>query len=197
MALTVFLLLVALVGLIRAQPSGDDALQGLLSEDACSLPCFMGIRPGLTNTQEAVRLLEGHEWVESVTQHIWFGGPNRSLYSWSWSGLQPAFVNDALPGVFSTRDNIVAVLQVPTTIALGDFWLLNRPQHSLIAREPGRLSYRAIYLGGALQIETMLVCPLKLGDFWRAPVLITVSSDVQPAPAAFPGPNWYENPVCP
>jgi hypothetical protein len=197
MALTFLLLLVALVGLIRAQPPDDGELLGFLSVDACSLPCFMGIWPGLTTTQEAVRLLEQHEWVEKVTQHIWFSGPNRSLYSWSWSGLQPALVNDAAPGVFSTHGNVVDVLQVPTTISLGDFWLLNQPQHSMIAREPGQLSYRAIYLGGALQIETALVCPLKLGDFWRAPVQMILSSDAQPDPAAFQLPVRFENTPCP
>ena len=197
MALTLFLLIVVLVGFTRAQPSDDDRLQGFLALDDCALPCFMGIRPGLTNTQDAILLLEQHDWVEKVTQHIWFSGPGSSLYSWSWSGLQPAFVNSAAPGVFSTEGNMVAVLQVPTTISLGDFWLLNQPQHSMIAREPGQLSYKATYLGGALEIETVLACPLRPGGFWRAPVQMQMSMYLQPDAASFQFPNWFEYTACP
>jgi hypothetical protein len=197
MALTVSLLLVALVGLIRAQPPDDANLQSFLSLDACALPCFMGIRPGLTNTQEAIRLLEQHEWVEKVTHHIWFGGPNRSTYSWSWSGFQPALLNYTAPGVFTTNGNIVDMLQVSTMISLGDFWLLGQPERSLLAHEPGQLTYRAIYLNGALQIETTPVCPLNLADFWRAPVQMILSSDTQPDPAALQLPDWLENTPCP
>lgn len=196
-ALTLLVLFAVLAGFIRAQPYKDGELNAFLFEGDCALPCFMGIRPGVTTTQEAVRLLEQHPWVEKVTQHIWFGGPATSLYSWSWNGQQPALINASAPGVFSTQGNIIDVLQVPTAISLGEFWLLSRPQQGMIATEPGELSYTAIYLDGALEVQTVLFCPLRLTTFWQATTQLQMSIYRRPDPAVLELPNWFHRPRCP
>jgi hypothetical protein len=194
---TLTALLAACIGLIRAQPYDDDELTAFLHTKDCATPCFMGIRPGETNTQQAVALLERHPWVEKVTQHIWFGGPATSLYSWSWSGQQPALIDASVPGVFSTRNNIIDVLQVPTTISLGDFWLHDRPERGMIANEPGELSYTAIYQNGALEVQTVLFCPLRLTTFWQAPSHMQMSIYVRPDDARFEMPDWFDRLRCP
>ncbi len=194
---TLSAILAACIGVIRAQPYTDGELSTLLRSDECAAPCFMGIRPGETDTQEAVFLLERHPWVEKVTQHIWFGGPATSLYSWSWSGQQPAFIDASVPGVFSTQGNIIDVVQVPTTIALGEFWLHDRPQQGMIANEPGELSYTAIYLDGALEVQTVLFCPLRLTSFWHTPAQMQMSMYARPAPARFELPDWFDRLRCP
>ncbi len=134
----------ALVGLIRARPYDDSELHAILvPSDGCALPCFMGIRPGITTVQEAYDLLERHPWVDHVKQHIWFSGPNNNLFSWTWSGQQPAFINSAAPGVFSAHGSLVDVVQVSTTIPLGAFWLRRRPQQGLVADDPHRAAVQA------------------------------------------------------
>lgn len=195
-ALILLALFAMLAGFIRAQPYMDGELSAFLFEGDCALPCFMGIRPGVTTTQEAVRLLEQHPWVGKVTQHIWFGGPATSLYSWSWNGQQPAFINASAPGVFSTRGNMVDVLQVTTAISLGEFWLLNRPQQGMIAHEPGELSYTAIYLDGALEVQTVLFCPLRLATFWQAQAQMQMSIYPRPETPVLELPDWFHEPRC-
>ena len=38
--------------------------------DDCHAPCFMGITPGETTMDEAIEILEGHEWVERIEVHF-------------------------------------------------------------------------------------------------------------------------------
>src|SRR5690606_25048567 len=53
--------------LIRAQPYDDSDLRAFLTPpEGCPAPCFMGIRPGVTTVEEAIAILEGHEWVTNL-----------------------------------------------------------------------------------------------------------------------------------
>jgi len=191
------LLFAAIIALIYIQPRGDSALQSLLFSGDCALPCFMGIRPGITTTQEAFQRLENHPWVAHVRQHLWFSGPDSTLYSWTWSGQQPELINAGSPGMFSTRDNRVDIIQVPTTIPLGAFWLFNRPQQGLIADEPGDISYSAVYLDGALEVQTVMFCPLRLETFWRAQTQLQASIYTRAGPSALQLPGWFHDARCP
>jgi hypothetical protein len=121
LALFLTVLFAAAVSLIHAQPYDDSGLRALLTPpDGCPAPCFMGIQPGLTRTDEAIHLLEAHEWVESVEQ------PNPLTLLWTWSGSQPALIDTLLPGqaLVSTREDVIARLSLRTTIPTGQLEVL-------------------------------------------------------------------------
>jgi hypothetical protein len=106
--------------LIRAQPYDDHALRALLMPEDCEMPCFMGIRPGVTMVDEAVRLLQANAWVSSVEQD------GTVDIRWTWSGLQPRFILDSKPGyltIAADRQRIAKVT-LNTTLVVGDFWLM-------------------------------------------------------------------------
>ncbi len=192
------LLFSAFIALIYDHPHDDSDLQALLFSGDCALPCFMGIRPGITTVQEAYDLLERHPWVDHVKQHIWFSGPNNNLFSWTWSGQQPAFINSAAPGVFSAHGSLVDVVQVSTTIPLGAFWLRRRPQQGLVADEPGEFSYSAVYFDGALEVQTFLFCPLRLEAFWQARTQLQISMyESRTGLSSFQLPGWFHDVHCP
>ncbi len=66
-ALLFTLLFAACIGIIRAQPYDDSELRAFLTPPSgCAMPCFMGIRPGVTTADEAIAILEAHEWVSNV-----------------------------------------------------------------------------------------------------------------------------------
>jgi hypothetical protein len=52
------LLLVTPILLIRAQPYDNSALRSVLMPDGCAPPCFMGLRPGESTLNEAIRFFE-------------------------------------------------------------------------------------------------------------------------------------------
>jgi hypothetical protein len=51
--------------LVHAQPYDDHELRELLLPDGCPAPCFMGIRPGVTTMDEALKILEASGWIET------------------------------------------------------------------------------------------------------------------------------------
>src|SRR5689334_24336020 len=61
------LLLTAVVVLIRSQHYDDQQLRQALVSTGCPAPCFMGIRPGVTRSKEAMSLLKAHSWVANIT----------------------------------------------------------------------------------------------------------------------------------
>jgi hypothetical protein len=81
--------------LIRARPYDDHDLRTFLTPpDGCPTPCFMGIRPGVTTQDEAITILESHQWVSEMQIERTMllheePQPSRSHISWRWSTSRP------------------------------------------------------------------------------------------------------------
>ena len=54
------LLFCAAIVVVRAQPFDDGGLRDQLLSPTCTVPCFLGIRPGVTTREEAILLLRAH-----------------------------------------------------------------------------------------------------------------------------------------
>lgn len=50
----------------HARPYDDGGLRDLLMPSGCEMPCFLGIRPGVTTRDEVIAILESHEWIGVV-----------------------------------------------------------------------------------------------------------------------------------
>src|SRR5262245_3746891 len=81
------LLFTAILILIHAQPYDDHELRELLLPEDCPAPCFMGIRPDVTTTDEALKTLENSGWATQITHEY------SDTISWSWNGNQTKFLN--------------------------------------------------------------------------------------------------------
>jgi hypothetical protein len=69
-AILLTLLFAACIGIIRAQPYDNSDLSAFLTPpEGCPMPCFMGIRPGVTTVEEAIAILEAHEWIDTVSRY--------------------------------------------------------------------------------------------------------------------------------
>lgn len=116
----------AAVLLIHAQPYDDPDLRAVITlSDKCQTPCFLGIQPGVTTIDEAMRILQTHQWVKTVmamapdrlaTQHIY----------WEWRDDAPALVQTGYPhsgGSMFVNNGIVQNVEVSTGIPLGTVWI--------------------------------------------------------------------------
>jgi hypothetical protein len=107
--------------LIRSQPYDDHELRALLMPKDCEMPCFMGIRPGVTTVDEAVKILENSEWVkqdEIITDKA------SGSVSWSWTSDAPSLIATTDFGSLDALDNIVHEIYISTLIPLSDIWLI-------------------------------------------------------------------------
>ena len=89
--------------LIRAQPYDDSKLRAFLTPPkGCPAPCFMGIRPGVTTTEEAIAILEDHEWLPEIINVVLTD--EITLF---WDVQSEASLHGNWSGSIRTKDNIV------------------------------------------------------------------------------------------
>ncbi len=178
-----FVLLTGVILLIRAQPYDDHELRALLMPEDCEMPCFMGIRPGITTVDEAASLLVKHPWVKEIVRT---GG---SL-DWYWNGHEPAFLDGiGIPTVSAIVSDgretvIVGSIFIPTQLPAGYIYLLMPNPTAFRAHPltPATLSLTTtnlIYMDvsyGTFDVAASILCPSRLNNFWSTHVAINVLS---------------------
>ncbi len=121
-ALLPIILLTAVLLVIRSQPYDDHELRELLLPTGCPAPCFMGIRPGVTTLEEAVKLLEASGWVEGIDYEQYEN--NRGFILWNWNTHKPNWIRENLRGSIFVRDKVVKEITIYSEFLLGDTRLI-------------------------------------------------------------------------
>ncbi len=81
------------VALPHLQPYDDRAFRSIfVSSEDCRLPCWQGIRPGVTSGVEAIAILQNHPWANYVRVRGDLEAGDPGTITWSWSGAQPALL---------------------------------------------------------------------------------------------------------
>jgi hypothetical protein len=182
------------------QPYNDHALRDLLTPpDSCPMPCFMGIRPGMTTAEEAATILQGHEWVSEATVLY-----NRSrqiyLIQWSWNGTQPRVVDTSKLAHLYARDSIVYSITTPTLVPFGDIWLtLGTPDRGIPSSHASSVVVQNVgYLSTSVSVQSIIVCPVKAWDMLQTPVELSFIGDMNArfGEAAYPSSTWINAHSC-
>ncbi|MEO0561880.1 MAG: hypothetical protein AAF125_07195 [Chloroflexota bacterium] len=117
-----FVLLMATVVVIRAQPYTPPSELALLQTDGCAPPCIMGIVPGETTREQALHLLEENPIVDGV--YLMTDVPRRGILKWSWANWKSG---SGLPRVGGSvafdEDDVVSYVQVPLRLSLAEMRL--------------------------------------------------------------------------
>ncbi len=176
------------IGLIHAQPYDDTELRALLTpRDNCPMPCFMGIRPGITSSYEAVGILEAHKWVDEV--RVAYHGVTQfpDSVDWSWNGSEPDLISYTYggfphPAYLGVRQGTVEFISIPTVISLGDLWLVwGAPDEFRFTTVEGDANSPVItvYVNGYTRynfwVNGSVRCPY-FPAFWREPVIVTIAN---------------------
>lgn len=153
----------------------------------CVMPCWSGIRPGITTEADALASLAGNPLIvpESVIARPNMRG---TAINWDWRPDAPDFVNNptlrAVPHVW-IDDNIVEYILLPTQIPFGDVWeVMGEPQSGMIAvRGLARIAgaantlHTATYFDGQIVFDGLFACPVIPVLFWGAPMQLTLYSE--------------------
>ncbi|MBC7809646.1 MAG: hypothetical protein H7175_00770 [Burkholderiales bacterium] len=160
------MLLAMCIGLIRAQPNeasglGDFLFRSSGCEAYTEEPCFMGLRPGITTTYEAVDMLIDHAWVSRVYDDELRAYSSNAFIGailWEWSGQPPQWANTTERSFFYVRNYRVQSIIVRTKASLGDAWLLLGAPEGATAfcrDAPGQVAGQAMGAAGAAQQEVI------------------------------------------
>jgi hypothetical protein len=166
------LIFAALIALIRSQPYDDSQLRAFLTPpEGCPAPCFMGIRPGVTTMEEALAILEGHEWVaEIVDLNNRNSAGKMNSVSWHWTMDRPRFILLASTGnlIAEPERDVVEFIHLTTTIPLADIELLwgtpNEYWYTTVAGltpTPVYLPFLFNYWSEGYSIRGLAPCPYR------------------------------------
>ncbi|MBI1278948.1 MAG: hypothetical protein GC179_12540 [Anaerolineaceae bacterium] len=167
--------------LVRAQPDGDRSLRQLFTSEGCPAPCFMGIHPGMT-VPEVLRLLRGHEWVESVDNRT-IQNTGGYIY-WHWKPTAPAWIDTARRGTIWISNRTVDQFWVDTRYALGE-WIIQLGQPDInimddkIDTGHGIYQYRGVHAAEGLVVTSWQRC--TTGDPYHGRVTIKFRSLISEA----------------
>src|SRR5690606_17874987 len=166
-------LLVALpIALIRAQPNNAAQLRAFLtSPDGCPAPCFMGIRPGVTTLDEAIAILEAHDWVETVEVDT---SGRDSYLSVKWDQIAPRIIDRSSQAQLYSLDGGVRVMSIKTTYSIGTMYLLEgQSQETDSGASMLGIIVSAYYFDFGLQVYSYLECPVTQIKFVNAEMYIS------------------------
>jgi hypothetical protein len=152
------------IGLIHARPTSAGDLHAFLSSSsACALPCFMDIRPGITARDESLAILAQHPWVNTVIEH-------RDTLSWTWSGLQPGFIDPTSQGaLYLVSRSLVQEIELQTTIPQIEMWtVFGAPDDGYVEYTPAAMAHHTAY--DRFLAVTFTPCPAQPEDLWGMPV---------------------------
>ncbi|MEZ4672377.1 MAG: hypothetical protein R3E39_31110 [Anaerolineae bacterium] len=170
-AISFNLLFVGCLVLIHFQPYDDHDLRNLLFTPDCVAPCFMNIQPGLTSAADAVRTLEGSEWVGQIQV-----GPYGIL--WRWNGRQPLAFQNLYPvssekydGVIAFADGLVVNIILSSPLKLGDLYLaLGPPQKigSISIQHSAYVQMNIPFGDEAFMASVTIECPVATATYWQS-----------------------------
>ncbi len=166
----------ACIGLIRAQPYDDAELRAFFAPpDGCPIPCFIGVRPGVTTVEEAMAILEAHEWIAGINRYEATDGRGVTSLTAPWSGTQPEFIDSSEELWLGIEDNTVQGVFIPTRIPLARIWLLfGVPQYSGVSENaiPETSLPSAGYGAAYFEVDSVFLssafCPIE--SIWKLPV---------------------------
>lgn len=203
------LLFALFIGVLRAHSYDASALRAFLTPpDDCPMPCWQGIRPGVTNINDALHILEAHPWISEI-QHPEIPYDKRTY--WNWNAEPSGVINNAVRGhgLPDWDNNAWSSIEISTVVPMGDFVLtLGKPDGLMI------LAIRSNSIaGGSAQVEKMMPvlvyrdlglmiynfidCPARMDDFWNSWGMVVYGD----AELAYPGqvyrfekfvfPDWF------
>ena len=165
------------IALIRAQPYDDSELRAFLTPpEGCPAPCFMGIRPGVTTREDAIAILEAHEWVNEVTYDV------AGDVQWTWSGLQLGIIDENSYGILLTpvEGEPVVEIRISTIIPIGYIYLLFGKTPNTDSGAGGRegIGVSALYFDQYMWVWTIVhSCPVTYSKFWSGTMNIVIISN--------------------
>ena len=94
------------------------------------MPCFMGIRPGVTSLQEMTAILDQHPWIVPNSHYNpeYLQG---SLHTWRWSEAAPAWIAHKAESALYVSGFRVTAIIIETTIPWSEVLLsIGKPDRS-------------------------------------------------------------------
>lgn len=191
---------------IAAIPDANPA-RAFFGEDSCPMPCWQGIRPGVTLRTDAETILSTHPWLTLSPDVDIANVPYSGTYDlWFWTAEFPYPIPINRPDIAFT-DGVIGYLErrtadiparvggmeMTTGLRLGDVWRMLGTPRSIASDGyigiPGqRLHQLRLYAFDDLNIIVTAYqpCPITLKTLLESPVTLRLSPNPLPGYSAEP-----------
>ena len=158
-----------LLGVLRSQPRDDTDLRAFVTfPERCATGCFMGLRPGFTPIDTAIRALERNGWVSEVRNAVSQASGSGDV-SWQWSDQTPGVINRAYAGRLSARNGVVTAIIIEMRAAAGTLQL---------ALDAAPVTVED---GAQWKVVGWFGCLPSLASYWRISARLELSDRSAPA----------------
>ena len=166
-------LLILPVLLIRAQPYDDSELRALLTADDCVAPCFLGIHPGATRVDEAIAILERHDWVRTIRNDL--SGQQEGYIAVEWQPTHAPRSTPPLESQLYIVNGLVYNMDIQTAHSVWELVLLYGPPQ---ATDSGVSMLGMVVFGYYFDRSTIMYtyvqpsCPVTQAKFWNSDLYV-------------------------
>ena len=176
--------------LIPALPRDNGGLSVFVTSAMdCPLPCFLGVRPGVTPAAEALDMLRQHEWISNARMNA--SGRGYGDIRWDWSGAQPGLIDTSRPMrmtfywdeedpyLTGPEDAVIETISFYTSIRIYNVqtWYGDPDASAATVSVGDLMNYMAAYYGRSsmMYLSTVMACPTSLLSYWEARAKFTMS----------------------
>lgn len=166
-----FVLVPLVLMLHQPIPASADAVTTLFSSSAdCPAPCVMGIALEESTAEDALAILEAHEWVGDITVQR---SPSDVInaISWTWSGNQPTFIEASRDAVLTLNWSGLRItsITIDVNLSMGELWqMVGDPlKTTFYADSSGMMTYLGAYSDAKLHTYGIGNCPATANTFWH------------------------------
>ncbi|MBI1257860.1 MAG: hypothetical protein GC204_10350 [Chloroflexi bacterium] len=194
LALVLIGLTTALLLLIGARHYDSRSVTAFFGDSCTMLPCWQGIRPGVTTFNQALGILHTHPWVNEVSEV--YASPKSVasgtiLIYWTWRDAYPYGGRATPQGIAVTDQGVVVQLYLTTTIPFGDLWLTlggaqGELSNFLSDTSALHVDHTALFTDDGIAATASLAvdCVAETPDFWHQAVFMWLRNDLELPTAA-------------
>jgi hypothetical protein len=172
-----------LLALTHLIPQNNQATADFFAAPAdCAMPCWAGIRPGVTHLDEALQILQHHPWIGHMAMEGELAsGKTSALIWWHWNGQQSPLIDGSVDGRLISQNDVVQFVIVSTRVPMGDARLvLGPPSMGKLSRDAvdstaTKFAHLAVYDG--LTLQSPATCPVRLTQLWHLPTQLYLYAD--------------------
>jgi hypothetical protein len=164
-----------LIGAIRVQPVDAAAVGSFFAAATdCPAPCFMGIRLGVTTTDEALAILEADSSAGAVALDA-----DRITWAWADDPDTPFDTAGDTPSIRVSNGRVVE-LDVPLSLRLGDLVAIyGLPRwHTISQLNSGTSASISYPMTQTALLELDIPCPITPARLWHSPLRLVTNARV-------------------
>lgn len=164
-------------------PEDADLRLLLTRPDNCPMPCWFGIRPGVTTPTEALALLSTHPWGGQADADQYNAVTGSGIIGWEFEPNRLSIIPRYRGVRLRANNHVIINVTLPPGIPFDAVWFafgpppeIRRTLVALLNTSSFRLDQAMFYSGEGLTVTNRIRCPMRAEDVWSARSIVQLGT---------------------